>query len=196
MMIRRASRESALAISTSCCCAIDSAAVGVSGDTSRPSLIEVRLHRRVHLRAIDEPQRAPAGRFAPEQDVAGDVEIVEEVELLVDERDARARSPLRRRGSPPAPRRSAPRRHRAARPRRRSSSASTCRRRSRRAAPRPRRRAPRGARRAARARPGTASGSPRSCSSGARRQRPRSCVSLVLNSSTLSWRITMVGMNS
>ncbi len=45
----------------------------------------------MHLRAIDEPQRSPTGRFAPEQDVAGDVEIVEEVELLVDERDPEGR---------------------------------------------------------------------------------------------------------
>ena len=36
MMINLASSDSAFAISTSCCRAIDSAAIGVSGETSRP----------------------------------------------------------------------------------------------------------------------------------------------------------------
>ena len=54
-------------------------------------LIEVRPHGLAHLRAIDQPQHTPARRFASEQDVAGDVEIVEQVELLVDERDPQRR---------------------------------------------------------------------------------------------------------
>ena len=72
-------------------------------------LIEVGAHGLAHLRAVDQPQRTPARRFASEQDVAGDVEIVEQVQLLVDERDARGPSRRGRRARRPARRRSAPR---------------------------------------------------------------------------------------
>ena len=92
MMSSRALSDSAFAISTSCCCAIDSAAIGVSGETSRPSWSRYgRTVSRIVGRSI-KPQRAPARRFASEQDVAGDVEVVEQVQLLVDERDAAAPS--------------------------------------------------------------------------------------------------------
>ena len=39
-------------------------------------------------RPVDEPQPAAPRRLASEQDVAGDVEVVEQVEFLVDEGDA------------------------------------------------------------------------------------------------------------
>ena len=38
--------------------------------------------------AVDQPQRPAVQRLAADEDVGGDVEIVEQVELLVDEGDA------------------------------------------------------------------------------------------------------------
>ena len=88
MMTRRASSDSALTISSSCICASDS-----SGDRRvRAEIdaepVEQRLHPPVQRLAVDQLERPAAERLAADEDVRGDVEIVEEVELLVDEGDA------------------------------------------------------------------------------------------------------------
>ena len=89
MMTSRASSDSALAISTSCRWASDSSATGVSA-----------RNRRRAARAAASPARCSAGRstsrsgppmhrLAADEDIGGDVEIVEQVEFLVHEGDAR-----------------------------------------------------------------------------------------------------------
>ena len=130
----------------------------------------------------------------PSSTLPGHVEVVEEVQFLVDERDAVARWPSERRASRRARRRSAPLPNRAARCRRRSSSAWTCRRRSRRARATTSpactsRLTPRSA-----CTPGKRFWMPRSWRTGAPMcrvtlaQRPRSSSSFVRNSSTLFCR--------
>ena len=46
-------------------------------------------HLRAQRRPIDQPQRPAPARLSAEEHIAGDVEIVEQVEFLVDDRDAR-----------------------------------------------------------------------------------------------------------
>ena len=51
--------------------------------------LQVHLALGVHLAAlVQQPQRAGPERLAPEEDVRGDIEIVQNVEFLVDEPDA------------------------------------------------------------------------------------------------------------
>ena len=91
MMTRRALSDSALAISTSCIWASDRSATGVSGAKSAPSWSSSGCARR-----RERSRRRPAAakpavqRLAADEDIGGDVEIVEEVEFLVDEGDAGA----------------------------------------------------------------------------------------------------------
>ena len=42
----------------------------------------------LHLPAIEQPEGAAAGRLAPQEDVAGDVQRVDQLALLVDDPDA------------------------------------------------------------------------------------------------------------
>ena len=138
MMSSRASSESAFAISTSCCCAIDRAAIGVSGGTVEAEPIEVGPHGRVHLprgrsagaapSAVgSRPSRTlPATSRLSRRFSSWWMNAMPERRRRVDvaDRDARAvEQDLARVGLLDA--------------RRRSSSAWTCRRRSRRAARRP-----------------------------------------------------------
>ena len=81
---------------------------------------------------VDQPQRPAAQRLAADEDVGGDVEIVEQVEFLVDEGDAGAHRAGDRERRHARRRRCGSCRGRARRRRPGSSSASTCRRRSRR----------------------------------------------------------------
>ena len=53
--------------------------------------IEAWSNALPHARVIDQTERSPVRRLASEEHVAGDVEVVEEVQLLVDERDAQRR---------------------------------------------------------------------------------------------------------
>ena len=129
-MIRmRASSERALAISTSCCSPMRRPPTRASGSSSMPR--RARSFRAAATMARRSRKRPARQRLAAEEDVGGDAELGDEVELLVDDGDAR---PARRRGrrrSGPARRRSGSRRRRRAGRRRGSSSAWTCRRRSR-----------------------------------------------------------------
>ena len=50
--------------------------------------LEQRLHLLVQLLAVDQLEGAAVERLAADEDVGGDVQIVEEVQLLVDEGDA------------------------------------------------------------------------------------------------------------
>ena len=88
---------SALAISTICCWASESGDTGVSGEKLAPSRSRQGCdHARAAWRlstSLQEPGRA---RLAADEDVGGDVEIVEEIEFLVDEGDAGAASSRRR----------------------------------------------------------------------------------------------------
>ncbi len=52
--------------------------------------LEQRRHHLAQLRAVDQLQRPGAQRLAADEDVGGDVEIVEQIEFLVDEGDAGA----------------------------------------------------------------------------------------------------------
>ena len=97
MMTTRASSDSALAISTSWRCASESSATGVSGAEVGAEPIEQRRRRRRASAARSTRRNGPPKkRLAAEEDVGGDVEIVEEVEFLVDEGDAGGASPRRR----------------------------------------------------------------------------------------------------
>ena len=118
----------------------------------QPQLREIRPHRIAHLPAVDQAEHAAARGLTPQQHVAGHVQVVEQVQFLMDERDAVRRRRVHVAHHGTARRRSAPRPSRAARCRRRSSSGSTCPRRSRPAARPPLPHGPRGRRRAARAR--------------------------------------------
>ena len=88
MMTSRALSDSALAISTICCWASDRSATGVSAAKSAPS----RVSSGATLLAA--PSRSisfsgpPKHRLAADEDVGGDVEIVEEIEFLMHEGDA------------------------------------------------------------------------------------------------------------
>ena len=96
MMTSRASSDSALAISTSWRWASDRAATGVSGAKSAPSRSSSGRTWSRAACAVDQLQRPAMQRLAADEDVGGDVEIVEEVELLVDEGDAAADRVARR----------------------------------------------------------------------------------------------------
>ena len=100
MMMTRASSDSALAISTICRCAIDRSSTGFA----RPEIDAEALQQRrdacaMQRRLVDQLQRSAPARLAADEDVGGDVEVLEQVELLVDEGDAG----LRRAPSPSAP---------------------------------------------------------------------------------------------
>ena len=89
MMTRRASSDSALAISTSWRWASDRSATGVSGPKSTPSRSQQRRDACARARARSiSCSGPPQTRLAADEDVGRDVEIVEEVELLVHEGDA------------------------------------------------------------------------------------------------------------
>ena len=90
MMTSRAFSDSALAISTSCICASDSSATGVSAAEIHAQPVEDRRAPRMQRRAVDQPQRAAAQRLAADEDIGGHIEIVEQVEFLVNEGDAGA----------------------------------------------------------------------------------------------------------
>ena len=90
MMTMRASSDSALMISTSWRWASDRSATGCIGlevarRAARSSGVTCRLERR----PVDQLQRPAQDRFAPDHHVGRHVEIVEEIELLVHEGDAR-----------------------------------------------------------------------------------------------------------
>ncbi len=59
----------------------------VGGEIDADAL-QQRRHHFPQLRAVDKPERPGAQRFAAEEDVGGDIEIVEQIEFLVDEGDA------------------------------------------------------------------------------------------------------------
>ena len=87
---RRELKLSALAISTICCWASDSARHRRRGREVRAEPVEIGLHRRAQLVGVDQLEEAALARLAADIDVGGDVEIVEEVEFLMDEGDAGA----------------------------------------------------------------------------------------------------------
>ena len=89
MMTMRASSDSALAISTSWRWASDRTATGVLASKSTPSRRSSGVTLGLERRAVDQLQRPAEDRLAPDHDVGRDVEIVEEIELLVHEGDAR-----------------------------------------------------------------------------------------------------------
>ena len=61
------------------------------GRQIEPELFQIGSRDVVHLRPVDDPQRSPAGRLAAEEDIPGHVEVVEQVQLLVDQRDSARR---------------------------------------------------------------------------------------------------------
>jgi hypothetical protein len=83
----RASSDSALAISTVCCSAIESSRTVWPARIvpARAEALEQRVRVALHPPRVDHP--APH-RLAAEEDVLGDGPVGEEVELLVDDRDA------------------------------------------------------------------------------------------------------------
>ena len=80
--------ERARAIATSCCCAADSSPSGVLAAKPDPDARQLALGVGVHPPAIEQAKGAAARRLAPEEDVAGDVQRVDQLELLVDDGDA------------------------------------------------------------------------------------------------------------
>ena len=129
-MIRmRASSDSALAISTSCCSPIRSSAMRRCGSISMPSrfrsaLAAFTMRRRSTIVPSDQ-------RLAAEEDVLGRGQFRNQIELLMDDRDAGALGVLDA-GEPDRRALDPDRRRRSRRARRRgSSSTSICRRRSR-----------------------------------------------------------------
>ncbi len=90
MITSRAFSDSALAISTSCICASDSSATGVSAAKSTPRRSRIGCTWRMERRPVDQPQPAAAQRLAPDEDIGGHVQIVEQVQFLMHEGDAAA----------------------------------------------------------------------------------------------------------
>ena len=88
----RASSESALTISTTCCWATGQARTGVRGEADRR-----RAPRAARRSRSSIPRRSttPRARLAAEEDVLGDGAVRQEVELLVDDRDAGLLAPRR-----------------------------------------------------------------------------------------------------
>ena len=95
MTISRASCDSARAMLTICLPAAD------SRPTSRPGGISAWPSRASRARVLARSWRAPgeaaARQLVAEEDVLGDRQAVDQVELLVDRRDARAQGRERRR---------------------------------------------------------------------------------------------------
>ena len=89
-MMSRASQLSALAISTICCCASDSLRTGVLRAEIGAEPAQDRRHGGTLPLGVDNVEKAVFARLAADEDIGGDVEIVEEVEFLVHERDAGA----------------------------------------------------------------------------------------------------------
>ena len=90
-MIRtRASKLSALAISTICWSAIERPRTGRSGSSRTPRRSSSPWTWRVHRAAVDPPQRAE--RVVAHDDVLRDAEVGEERGLLVDRRRCRRRA--------------------------------------------------------------------------------------------------------
>ncbi len=86
-MIRmRASIDSALAISTSCCSPTRSEPMRASGSRSMPSRLQQRPGSRGARLAVDD--QAGDQPLAAEEDVVGDAELGNQVEFLVDDGDA------------------------------------------------------------------------------------------------------------
>ena len=81
MISTRAFRLSALAISTICSRAMPSSRTRARGDTFTPTRSQEHLGVRLHPLPVDHPE---AARLAPQEDVLGDREVGDEVELLVD----------------------------------------------------------------------------------------------------------------
>ena len=55
--------------------------------------VQQRRDARAQRLAVDQPQRPAPARLAADEDIGGDVEIVEQVEFLMDEGDAGGESP-------------------------------------------------------------------------------------------------------
>ncbi len=89
MMTSRASSDSALTISTSWRCANRQVGEQRIGREIHAQAIEQRLHLGMEAFAVDQPQRPAIDRLAADEDIGRDVEIVEQIELLMDEGDAR-----------------------------------------------------------------------------------------------------------
>ncbi len=85
MMMSRALVLRALAISTSCCLPIESVLTMVCGATSRPTIARYLRDSAIHRPLVDQ---AEADRLAAEKQIGGDREVIGQVELLVDQRDA------------------------------------------------------------------------------------------------------------
>ena len=90
MMTRRALSDSALAISTSCICASDSVATGVSAEKSAPSCFSSGPAQPVQFALVDQPERPALQRLATDEDVRGGGQVLEQVQFLVHEGDAAA----------------------------------------------------------------------------------------------------------
>ncbi len=89
MMISRASSDSALAISTICRCAMRQLGHRRVGREVDAEALQQRLDLPRAAAAVSTScSEPPATRLAADEDVGGDVEIVEQVEFLVDEGDA------------------------------------------------------------------------------------------------------------
>ena len=85
--ITRASSESAFAISTSCCSAIESPRAIRSGSSRHAEALEDRVRLRAHGAAIDAPARKE--RLPPDEDVLDHGQVGEQRRLLVDDCDPR-----------------------------------------------------------------------------------------------------------
>ena len=85
-MMTRASNEIALAISTTCCAPTRSRATGVRGSTSSSNFASSARASRVHPPIVDQAESIE--RLAAEEDVFGDAQVGNEIELLKDDRDA------------------------------------------------------------------------------------------------------------
>jgi hypothetical protein len=81
-------QERARAISTSCFWAVERRRTGVRGSSRRPEPLEQGAGVGVEPGPVEQAGGAGRGRFAAEEDVAGDVEAGDQVQLLVDHRDA------------------------------------------------------------------------------------------------------------
>ena len=150
MISTRASKLSALAISTICWSAIERPRTGRSGSSRTPRRSSSSWTLRCIAPPVDPPQRAE--RVVAHDDVLRDAEVGEQRRLLVDHRDAGVARVVRGVEVDRLAVDEHRRPRRGGRRRRAPSRASTCRRRSRPSARAPRRGAARGCRRAARGR--------------------------------------------
>ena len=90
MMMTRASSESALAISTICRCAIDRFSTMSVGWKSTPSRVKSGLTRACIV-LVDELEQAAEAGLASDEHVRRDIQVLEQIELLMHERDASRR---------------------------------------------------------------------------------------------------------